>query len=194
MNRRAFLAVAALAIGALGFGYQASAQKTIAATKAEIGKPFLGPKLREIISGSDLDLASYKGKKVVIGVFLQQNCGTTWTYETQMGELIKKYKKQGVEVVGIHTASGERDSDIRGMLEQRNLTMPIMIDTKESIPMAKYVGAVCSPTFIVIDKAGILRYVGAYDKYHKAPSYVPDAVDAILANKPVKVTKTAAFG
>jgi peroxiredoxin len=172
-----------------------AAQASIAADKAEIDKPFKDFELVDIASDDKkkVKLSSFKDKKVVLGIFMANRCGTTWTYEAKMGSLIKDYSKKGVQVMAVHSNYTEPDSEILGQIEQRNLAIPVL-DDKGNQALANYVGARSTPTFFVIDKKGILRYVGSFDDHHATPSYVPNALDAVLASKEVTTKTTRAFG
>ena len=189
MNRRALIGFAVGLTGALALGLNASAKRG----QTKVGEVIKAPILRNITTNKPLDLASFKGKKVVVGIFMQKNCGTTWKYYGKMGEIIKSYKAKGVEVVGIHSSSGETDDMMLSDLQAKNLNIPLLDDKKDQA-FLKLVGANCSPTFVVIDKDSKLRYFGSYDKFGSVPNYVPDALDAILAGKPVKTVQTRAFG
>jgi peroxiredoxin len=189
MNRRVLTGLAAGLTGALAFGITASAKRG----PAKIGEVVKAPVLRNITTDKPLDLASFKGKKVVVGIFMQKNCSTTWKYYGKMGEIIKNYKAKGVEVVGIHSSSGESDDMMLSDLQAKNLNIPLL-DDKKGQAFKELMGANCSPTFVVLDKESKLRYFGSYDKFGSAPNYVPDALDAILAGKPVKMAQTRPFG
>jgi peroxiredoxin len=167
---------------------------------AAVGRPFKDFTLRNIAADQDdranqvVRLSSFKGKKTVVGIFMANRCGTTWTYEAQIGKLLQDYARKDVAFVAVHSNYVESDKEIMGQIEQRNLAMPVLDDKPEQA-LADYVGAVCTPTFFIIDKAGILRYTGAFDKFHddKNP-YVRPALDAVLAGKEVAVKSTRAFG
>ena len=175
--------------GACALGLTASAKRG----QVKIGELVKAPILRNITTDKPLDIASFKGKKIVVGIFMQKNCGTTWKYYGKMGEIIKSYKAKGVEVIGIHSGSSETDDMMVSDLQAKNLNIPLL-DDKKGQPFKELVGANCSPTFIVIDKESKLRYIGSYDKFGSVPNYVPDALDAIIAGKPVKTAQTRAFG
>jgi peroxiredoxin len=167
---------------------------------AEIGKPFREFTLRNIAAepgdkaNQTVSLASFKGKKTVVGIFMANRCGTTWTYEAQIGKLLQDYAPKGVAFLAIHSNYVESDREIMGQIEQRNLAMPVL-DDKPTQALADYVGATCTPTFFIIDKTGILRYKGAFDKFHDDKNaYVRPALDAVLAGKEVSVQATRAFG
>ncbi|MDX1934382.1 MAG: redoxin family protein [Capsulimonadales bacterium] len=170
------------------------AAKQTASDKAVIGKPFKAFALRDIASDkkTTVDLAAFKGKKVVVGVFMANRCGTTWTYEQKIGNLIKDYTPKDVAVVAIHANYNETDEEIMGQIEQRNLAMPVL-DDKPTQSLAKYIGARCTPTFFVVDKQGVLQYIGAFDKYGREP-YIAPVLDAVLTGKKAPYAQTMAFG
>jgi peroxiredoxin len=197
MNRRqtfGLMAVGAAVAGLGIFSLQSSARQS---ETAKIGKPFKNFTLRNIndAKGGTVSLASFKGKKIVVGIVIQQNCGTTWQYERKMGQLLSAYKGKNVEVIGIHPAYFETDEEIKGMLEQRNLLFPLL-DDKPKTELIKYLGTQTTPTFFVIDKAGNLAYRGSYDARPSETkvSYVRNAIDALLASKKVPLAETRAFG
>lgn len=172
-----------------------AAKAPVIAEKAVIDKPFKDFELVDIASDDKkkIKLSSFKDKKVVLGIFMANRCGTTWTYEAKIGALIKDYTKKGVQVMAVHANYTEPDSEILGQIEQRNLAIPVL-DDKSTQALADYVGAYNTPTFFLIDKKGILRYIGSFDDHHATPSYVPDALEAVLASKDVPTKQTRPFG
>lgn len=209
-NRVALAAAAAFVAGAAGLAgvTRVAAQQPASAPAAkpaaaperiQIDKPVKDFAFRDIMADGaaakkTVKLSDFKGKKAVVAVFMANRCGTTWTYEQAVGDLLKDYKAKGVEVVAIHSNFQETDTEIKGQFEQRNLDMPIL-DDKETQAFAEYVGARVTPTFLVIDKKGVLRYQGAFDKFHDEKNpYVRPALDAVLAGKPVTTKTSRAFG
>jgi peroxiredoxin len=187
------VAVAQQAPSALGQSGPRSA-KPSAPEAATIGKPFKDFTLRDIASDKKtmVALSSFKGKKILVGIFMANRCGTTWTYEQKIGDMIKDYLPKDVKVVAIHANYVESDAEIMGQFEQRNLPIPVL-DDKPTQGLAKYIGATCTPTFFVVDKEGVLRYIGAFDKYGRTP-YIRPVLDAVIAGKQTPFTKTTAFG
>jgi thioredoxin-related protein len=68
--------------------------------------------------------------------------------------------------------------------------------------LGKQFGAKTTPHMFVLDKAGKIAYQGAIDSVKSfdqadiagATNYVSDAVDALLAGKPVKTASTESYG
>lgn len=165
-------------------------------TKAAIDKPFRDFELRDIASedGAMFKLSALKGKKAVVAVFMANRCGTTWTYEEKIGKLLNDYKDKEVQIVAIHSNYQEPDSEIVGQMEQRNLAMPVL-DDKKTQALADYTETFSTPTFLIIDKEGILRYKGAFDRYgDDAHPYLRPALDSVLAGKKVATPTTRPFG
>ena len=91
---------------------------------------------------------------------------------------------------------------IRRYAEDKNLDMPLLYDEENRV--ADYFGTQGTPYFYVIDKQGVLRYEGICDN-NQVPKrvdlkpetvtshYVRDAIEAVLAGKPVK-TKSVPTG
>lgn len=164
---------------------------------AEIGKPVKDFTFRDIMAAKTakpVRLSDFKGKKAVALVFMANRCGTTWSYEQKIGKFLGEYGKKGVAVMAVHSNYQETDAEIKGQMEQRNLAMPIL-DDKQTQAFANYVGARVTPTFLVIDKNGVLQYRGSFDKRgDDATAYVVPAADAVIAGKPVTLATTRAFG
>ena len=73
---------------------------------------------------------------------------------------------------------------------------PYLKDANSAI--ARAYGARVTPHVFVIDPSGTLRYVGYVDDSarpgERKKTGLTDALDALLANRPVAVTQTHAFG
>ena len=128
MNRRALLGLAVGLTGALALGLNASAKRG----PLKIGEVVKAPVLRNIVTNKPLDLASFKGKKVVVGIFMQKNCGTTWKYYGKMGEIIKNYQK--VVVFGPTNAK----SELTNLLKEDHHFDEIEIEVKSADKMTEH--------------------------------------------------------
>lgn len=163
---------------------------------ANLDKPVPNLKFRDVISDKDITIAQYKGKKPVVAVFMSYNCGTTWRYEKRLGEFQKKYGKN-VVLLGVHSNVNETDDGIKKYAETRNFGAPILDDKKKN-DLAGWVDARNTPTVLVIDKNGVLRYQGSWDdsaeEANAKQKFAVSAVDAVLAGKPVAIKSNRPFG
>lgn len=150
---------------------------------------------RDVMSGKQVTLGQFKGKPVV-AVFLSHNCGTTWRYEKRLGEFQQKYGKN-VVLLGVHSNTNETDEGIKKYAQARNFGAPILDDRKTNA-LAAWVDARNTPTVLVMDKQGTLRYQGSWDdnpdETGVTKTYAVDAVNAVLAGKPVAVKSNRPFG
>ena len=163
---------------------------------AKIDQPVPSIKLRDIISNKEIALDQHKGKKPVVVVFISETCGTTWRYEKRLGDFQKKYGKD-VVLLGVHSNANSTDDAIMKYAEARNFGAPVLDDKKKN-ELAAWVDARNTPTVLVIDKQGILRYQGSWDDSAKEEgvkqTFALAAVDSVLAGKPVAVKSNRPFG
>jgi peroxiredoxin len=213
-RRRLTIAAVPVAVGALaaliaaGLTANADPQKPAAAGAAadapkkpevaEIDKPFRDFTFRDLAAekkDTTVRLSDFKGKKTVVLAFMANRCGTTWQYEKRMGDFLGEYGKKDVAVLAVHSNYTETDREILGQIETRNLALPVLDDKKDQA-LKEYVGARVTPTFLVIDKKGVLRYKGAFDDNAREPrvAYLRPAVDAVLSGKEVAVKTSRPFG
>ena len=134
-------------------------------------------------------------KKPTVAFFLSYTCPVTWRYEKRVGELMKKYGKD-VRFVAVSSHYEEDPKKVRQFAEQRNFDMPVLRDADSKI--AVFFGIRQTPTMVVIDKDGKLRYQGGIDDdpggSNIKKQYVADAIDAILAGKEVPAKRTLVPG
>ncbi len=147
-------------------------------------------------AGKTHQLSDYAGKVVVID-FLSKDCPWSRGAAPAIAELAKSYEGQEVVFIGINSNEGVTADAMSKYAKDGSIPYPIAID-----PQNKYadtVGATRTPEIYVIDRAGKLAYHGAYDD-RKSPeqvgdeNYTKDAIDAVLAGKPVAKAEVSAWG
>jgi peroxiredoxin len=172
-----------------------AAGATAGTNTAELDRPIKDFTLKDLMGGKELALSQFKGKTVVLS-FISYHCDTTWRYERRMGKLIGDYSRKGVVFLNVNSNANDTPDGIKKYVEARNLTIPLLKDTGNRV--ADYFGTQVTPTFYVIDKAGVLRYRGSYDDNREESSartqYVTPALDAVLASRPVTTKEHRAFG
>lgn len=196
MIRRAALLAAALSVAA----GPAAAQE-----RGMIGKPVKEFKLRDATKDGDawINLADFKGKGPVVLVWISEKCDVTWKYEKRTGALREEFGPKGVQFLAVWSSAADTREGIRKYVESKNYGMPVLDD--ENGELARYFGAVVTPTYAVLDKEGVLRYVGACDDLQCGPGYGADesqvkeryvhsVLTALLEGKEVAVTPRKGFG
>lgn len=155
--------------------------------------------------GGTVSLSDYKDKKGVIVVFTCNHCPFAKAYEERMIALDKKYAALNFPVVAINSndASDYEDESIDNMKKratEKGYTFPYLQDATQAV--AKAFGATRTPHVFVLRNENAkftVQYIGTIDDNYQDPAgvtkrYVEDAVNNILAGKPVVVTQTKAVG
>lgn len=148
-----------------------------------------------------IHLSDYSAaKKTVVLIFVAERCGVTWLYADKIAALVRDYKKRDNMVIAlVHSNYEETDDEIASDLKKRGFALPLL-DDKPTQELANYFEAKVTPVFVVIDKNGILRYRGAFDKMGgsipaaKRPQYLRPALKAVLAGTPVVLKSTRVLG
>ena len=169
-----------------------------------VGDKAMDFKLKNV-DGKMVSLSDYKDAKGFIVVFTCNHCPFAKAYEDRIIALDKKYKSQGYPVIAINpndpnAVAEDNYATMQQRAKAKNYTFPYLVDSTQNI--AKTYGATRTPHVFVLQKSGsdnIVKYIGAIDDNSDSASavkekYVENAVDALLAGKPVTKTSTKAIG
>lgn len=159
----------------------------------------------ENIDRTFVSLSDFEEAKGFIVVFTCNTCPYAVAYEDRIEALNKKYASKGYPVVAImpnniEIKPGDSLEAMKQRAKEKGFTFPYLIDREQSI-FPQY-GATKTPHVYILEKTNavnVVRYIGAIDDNYKDADavdkkYVEDAVNALLANKPVPVSKTRAIG
>jgi len=155
------------------------------------------------IFGKDHALGDYRGKVVFIH-FWSIVCPYEKLAEPKCIELQKQYGDKVVQIA-INANQGELKPDtnppyanLRDHVQQAGVNFLVTVDPGNKV--TDLFGGTNTPHCFVIDRDGTLRYSGALDddprgsKGAQATSYVRDAIEAVLAGKPVATPTTKPYG
>ena len=163
------------------------------------------------IDGKMHKLREYSSSPVLMIVFTCVHCPTAQLYETRVQRLYDDYRNRGVAMVAINPndplaaspselAYTDVPDTLEGMMiraKYRHITYPYLSDA-ETQSVAQAYGPVATPHVFIFDKDRKLLFEGRIDDNHnEAKVKVQDtrnALEAILAGKPIPVTHTAVFG
>lgn len=141
-------------------------------------------------------LASLKGQKGTVLIFIATRCPVSNGYNTRMEKLFEDYKSKGINVVGINSNVSEPADEVKKHAAEKGLTFPIMKDAGNIV--ADRFDAQVTPEAFVIDAAGKLVYHGRIDNSRAGDAInsteLRDALDAVLAGKAVDKPEAKAFG
>lgn len=162
------------------------------------------------VDGRQYSLADFADAKLLAVIFTCNHCPTAQAYESRIVQLHADYKERGVALVAInpnddlalrldelgYTDVGDSLSDMKVRAKERGFKFPYLYDGDTQKTAAAY-GVVATPQVFLFDSERKLRYVGRIDdsevrqvKSHDARN----AIEALLADKPVPVEKTRTFG
>lgn len=203
----AMVSVCALAsvTGYSAYARQFDALKAEKPTSAVLDKPVVDFKLRDVTKdlkrsekpeAAMVQLASFKGKKNVVMFFMSEQCSVTWRYEKRVGKLMQENAKKDVAFLGVRCSANDTVESIRKFAEAKNFAMPVLNDEKGEV--SKFFKVIQTPTFVLIDKQGVMRYRGSFDDNAEEgdvkDSCLPNAIKAVLAGKEVALKSHAVFG
>ncbi len=177
---------------------------TVAADAYTIGSSVADFKLKNI-DGKEVSMSDYPDAKGFIITFTCNHCPYAKAYEDRIIALNKKYAGKGYPVIAINPNDAEQYPEdnydnMKVRAKEKNFTFPYLVDETQEI--AKLFGAIKTPHIYIVQKEGkslTVKYIGAIDDNWENPEivnqkYVEDAVNALLANKPVEVKTTKAIG
>jgi peroxiredoxin len=162
------------------------------------------------VDGKTYSLADFSPAKILVVIFTCNHCPTAQAYEGRIARLQADYRDKGVALVAISpnnpaavrldelgfTDLGDSFEDMKVRAKDHNYTYPYLYDG-ETQTTAKAYGVLATPQVYVFDGERKLRYVGRFDdaEVKAVKSHdTKNAVEALVAGKPVPVATTRVFG
>jgi peroxiredoxin len=146
--------------------------------------------------GKEHSLASLKGSKGTVLIFVATQCPISNAYNERMQKLAENYRAKGFNVVGINSNSTEPAAEVKSHAAEKGLTFAILKDPNNKI--ADRFDAQVTPEAYLLDASGKLVYQGRIDNsrygYVITSTELRDAIEATLAGKPVGKAEAKAFG
>ena len=162
------------------------------------------------VDDKEYNLKSFAQAKLLLVVFTCNHCPTAQAYESRIVQLDADYKDRGVALVAIspnddqalrldelgYTEVGDSLADMKYRAKNHQFRFPYLYDGETQRVSLAY-GVVATPQVFLFDGQRKLRYVGRIDDSDVKTVTSHDlrnALDALLAGKPVPVEKTRTFG
>lgn len=163
------------------------------------------------IDGRTHSLDDYARSPVLVVVFTCNHCPVAQLYEQRIQRLHADYRDRGVTVVAInpdspkavpledlaYTDLPDTPAGMAARAAHRKLDFPYLYDGDAQAAATAF-KVVATPQVFVFDAGRRLRYVGRLDDDIRADRvtthYARDAIDALLAQKPVRLATTPVEG
>jgi peroxiredoxin len=146
--------------------------------------------------GNAHTLASLKGSKGTMLIFIATRCPVSNGYNERMRKLADDYRSRGVNVVGINANYNEPAEEVKEHAAKKGLTFTILKDAGNQI--ADRFDAQYTPEAYLLDASGKLVYHGRIDNSRDGGSITStdlrDAVESVLAGKAVERPEVKGFG
>jgi peroxiredoxin len=161
--------------------------------------------------GKTYTLNDFSKNKILVIIFTCNHCPTAQAYEDRMKKLVTDYAAKGVAVVAIspndplsvrldemgYTDVGDTFEEMKIRAKDKEYNFPYLYDGETSAASMKY-GPQATPHVFIFDEKRLLRYSGRIDDGEKPGSEktldTRNAIEAMIAGKPVPVEKTKTFG
>lgn len=162
------------------------------------------------VDGKNYSLADFAKAKLLAIIFTCNHCPTAQAYEDRIIQLEAGYKGKGVAVVAIspndplavrldelgYTEFSDSLDEMKERAKDRGFKFPYLYDGQTQKTSLAY-GVLATPQVYLFDQDRKLRYVGRIDDSDVKTVTSHDArnaIDALLAGKPVPAPQTRVFG
>ena len=159
--------------------------------------------LPDVTTGAIIKLADFAGRDAVLVMFICRHCPFIQHVERGLAQLGRDYSKKSLGIVAISsndTFSFPEDApeSLREQAVEAGFIFPYLFDETQEV--ARDYGAACTPDLFLFNRERKLVYRGQFDSSRPGNDIpvtgedVRQAIDAVLADKPVKAEQKPALG
>ena len=165
------------------------------------------------VDGKNHKLADYTGGQVLVVLFTSNHCPTSHSIEKRLQRFWDEYQTKDVKLVAINPNHpdglsqdelgygefGDSFAEMKPYSEKNHWSFDYIYDGDKQLTARAY-GCLATPHVFIFDKALKLRYAGRFDDSRFIDDSTvkskdaQNAVDAILAGKPVPIEVTKPMG
>ena len=143
----------------------------------------------------------WAGKKAVLLFFVIADCPVGNSYVPEMNRIRQDYESRGVAVYAVQSDPTTSEAEVIHYAQEYGYTFPLLLDPRQTL--VNLTGASVTPEAAILTPDGKLRYLGRIDnrvadfgkqRLQATELDVRDALNAVLAGKPVAHATTKAIG
>lgn len=148
------------------------------------------------LSGKRYSLEEVAKHPAAVFFFVSSQCPISNLYTVRMTEIERDYRAKGVACFVVDSNAEDTPSLLRRYARERSIAFPVVKDSGTAL--ADALAASRTPEAIILDSAALVRYRGRIDdnqdRTKVSRSDVREALDDILAGRPVRKPRTTSFG
>lgn len=128
-------------------------------------------------------------------LFVSAACPMSAEYSERINQLAADYAPRRVRILMVNSNTNESNAEVEKQRAEARLSVPVYRDNGA---VADLLGATATPTAVVIDGSGAIRYLGMIDN-SRIPERVTkqplrSALDSVLAGRAVELPRTRVMG
>lgn len=175
-------------------------KNTSPAAGSPVGKTVEAFSLPDVRTGKSVALGEFKSSKAVVVFFLGTACPVNNAYMPRLAELHKEYSDKGVRFLAVNSNKIDKPEAVAEHARKNEIPFPVLKDSTGRI--ADQFAARRTPEAFVLDPENKIRYRGRIDdqfgidvsRAQPTKTELKDALDAVLAGKPIAVAETEVAG
>jgi peroxiredoxin len=153
------------------------------------------------VDGERYSLSSFQDRRLLVLLFISNGCPTVKACRDRMIKIQKDYSRKNVQLLALNSnnsylSPADTYAEIVLRVEDKGFNFPYVKDEDRTV--AKAYGALCTPHVFLLDEERRLQYKGRIDDSRNPErvtvSDLRNAIDDLLANRPVRVSETTPFG
>ena len=160
-------------------------------------------RLKDVVSGKEVSLASFAGKKALLVMFICRHCPYVQHIKDELTRLGADYGGKDIAIVAISSNDAANYPDdapasLKEFARAQRWRFPFLYDETQKVAQAYQ--AACTPDFFLYDANRRLAYRGQLDDSRPGNNKLLDgkdlraAIDAVLADRPAPAEQKASIG
>ncbi|TNE46169.1 MAG: redoxin domain-containing protein [Deltaproteobacteria bacterium] len=140
---------------------------------------------------------SIQRHKATVLAWWATTCPCVKRYQARIEQLRARYAPQDVQVLAVASNADDSPTRLWQHAMQRRLRVPLVVD--QNGKLARYLGVTTTPTIVLLDRQGKVRFFGWLDNERKPGvsgrvAYAESALQALLQDRPIANPRAPYYG